>query len=537
MPATCTSSTNVLGVLTLTAAIATGTPGATVAFTEPAEQAYIVQVPYGWHATGGVVRKSPMNVRPWLSVTSGATTLFMGDPDPDFASVYYVKPKSPAPALPQDAVQAPYENGSAFAAEYGLKTLPQRCTDVRLVSTQAEPALVALVRSRQAAFLQDELQAAKPVMAEWLREHPSSPSLDGGSALFACRIGTKPFAARISSVTMLVPGPLFTIWAVNALQGFIAPADLADDAAKYLTGISTSYRNDSWRKNQADEAAYKLSKNLQPSTMRRYQQLARFLEQKPVAQVAPVASAEPIFTDPLAGAFTVAVPRGYTMEGSLSDTVPSAMPVWLAAATDDHATVLFAGNMLRLIEPMSIEDSDNDVPDLGSRCMGSCSAPYFRVTTADGTILPEGAEQFAAAYGAKLFAHMCDRAQLTRTRPEPELAQAAKARHGALQDEISGHPVLDRQLGEGPPGWNGGSATFTCNVAGKSYVARVDVVGTTRIERWGPMGDFGQKWTLDSISGFRTPESNADKTEKILAGVNGTIHWNNGWLHRTFAHH
>jgi hypothetical protein len=237
-------------------AIATGAAAdnATTTFTDPTEQAFNIQVPKGWQVKGGIVRNSAVDARSWLSVATGdrSTVMFIGDPSiPQFAQRTRQVPNGSLP-LPTGAVEAPYETGEQFAADYGGKVLAHVCTNVQLKGTQPEPGLA-----------QDTLTKGEALAREVGFNMPS-PQTDGGSALFTCQANGRPMVARITAVSQVSHAPYVDVWRVPTIMGFSTPAPLESKAQSLLMAMNASLRwNPQWRQHQAEATRQVLTQNQQ----------------------------------------------------------------------------------------------------------------------------------------------------------------------------------------------------------------------------------------------------------------------------------
>jgi hypothetical protein len=240
----------------LLVAIATGAAAdnATTTFTDPTEQAFSYQVPKNWQVKGGIVRNSALDARMWISVSTGdrSTVMFIGDPSiPAFAE-RSGNGSGRSFALPQGVVEAPYENGQQFAADYGNKVLPHVCNNVQLKGTQPNPELAQKV-SAQAARVQQEMGTNFP-----------QPQVDGGSAMFICQGQGRTLAARIVAATVVTPGPMGRSWRVANIGGFTTPAALEGKAQAIFAAMSDSMNwNPDWRAHMAEAARQKMAQDNQ----------------------------------------------------------------------------------------------------------------------------------------------------------------------------------------------------------------------------------------------------------------------------------
>ncbi len=115
-------------------------------YQEPAEQAFGVDYPKGWHIDGGTGRVTPSVVKPWVRTTSanGATTVFIGDPNaPKFMVPSQINPAGKAISGPAGTMSSqPYQTGQQYVQTYGAKLLPADAENIKLLSSADEPELV-----------------------------------------------------------------------------------------------------------------------------------------------------------------------------------------------------------------------------------------------------------------------------------------------------------------------------------------------------------------------------------------------------------
>lgn len=225
--------------------------GGMTTFTEPTQHAFTISVPDGW-----TVNAAPAPF--WLSASSPdrSTTLFIGDPSiPSFEDVR-VAPGLPPPVLPANTVEAPYENGQQFAADYGQRTASRVCTDVQVEGTRPEPDR-AQAMSAKFATMGQQLGSTMPL-----------PAMDGGTAIIGCTVNGTPYVVEITAVTSLLRMQIQAMesdsWQVAMIMGFGTPAPDQASAENLLQTVSTSIQWDqNWQAQQLQAMRQAVANNNQ----------------------------------------------------------------------------------------------------------------------------------------------------------------------------------------------------------------------------------------------------------------------------------
>lgn len=206
-----------------------------ITWSDPSEQAFTLEVPAGWTATGGSRRMSAVEIRTGVTVRSpdGQIELFYGDADiPVFTtpnqmlamggfnegSVY-------SPGYGQQLVVARYQSGQGFAQGWGAQRVARSCQDVAAAGARPLPS---------AGQAMDMAYANGGVRT----------SINVGEASFACRLNGAPAAAYVFAGTERVDAQGFSLWDVKHLAGFIAPKDREAEAAAMLARLAGSFRID-----------------------------------------------------------------------------------------------------------------------------------------------------------------------------------------------------------------------------------------------------------------------------------------------------
>jgi hypothetical protein len=117
-----------------------GRAPAYVRWTDPNERAFSVDVPRGWAVTGGVVRKSQIDVRPLVEARSpdGTISVRIGAPElPSF--VEYAFPMAGNPSI----VVRPLPTARAFVGDYVRTAFAAVCPDLQVGTPVDRPELAA----------------------------------------------------------------------------------------------------------------------------------------------------------------------------------------------------------------------------------------------------------------------------------------------------------------------------------------------------------------------------------------------------------
>jgi len=211
-------------------------------FTDPVEHAFAIDMPAGWHVTGGSRRMSAVEIRVGVTAVSpdGATTLFYGDVD---VPVFTLPTQMMAMAgLREGMIYSPgqgvqmrirrYENGEAFASDWGAERIARGCSAVTRTSAKPRPDSSHAI---DMAYAQGGVKA----------------TILAGEASFACSEKGAPAAGYVFAATELVQSQISSLWDVKALVGFIAPQARAAGAYGILTHAVASFTIDrNWQAKQ-----------------------------------------------------------------------------------------------------------------------------------------------------------------------------------------------------------------------------------------------------------------------------------------------
>ncbi len=235
-----------LGVLMISAAAAApnAAPEAInfVTWREPNEGAYTIRVPQGWKTSGGIRRRTPVDIRSALNVDSpdGVIHLFIGDYDvpparePDAATRMAGLREG---QIYDGTLLARYQTGVGFAQRYPAWKL---CRQARIV---------------QSGILQKETETLNAEVAQYGRRMAAAASASAGEAIFRCG-ETEGFVMATTVVARPAGGPGASVWAVHQLAGFVTRDPAQGYFAKYVLSsmLASLQMNHEWEKRAAQAA-------------------------------------------------------------------------------------------------------------------------------------------------------------------------------------------------------------------------------------------------------------------------------------------
>jgi hypothetical protein len=225
-------------------AAAQGTAGALtfVTWREPYEAAYALGVPRGWKITGGIQRRTPVDVRSALNVVSPdeAIRLFIGDYDliagrePDAATRIAGLREG---QVYSEALIARYLTGVQFAQSYPAWKLCRR------------PQII------QSGILRPETETVNAQVAQYGRSMGSAAMASVGEAIFRCGEG-EGFVMATTLLARPASGPGVSMWFVYQLAGFMARDPAQGYFAKYILSsmLASLKMNREWEAKAAQAA-------------------------------------------------------------------------------------------------------------------------------------------------------------------------------------------------------------------------------------------------------------------------------------------
>jgi hypothetical protein len=191
-----------------------------VTWKEPNEGAFTIRVPAGWKTTGGIRRRTPLDIRSAVNIVSpdGSIRLFLGD--------YDVAPAREPDVLTRQVgwregqvydgtLLARYQNGVEFARRYSAWKLCQKPTIT------------------QSGILRKETDALDAQVARYGRGMATAATASVGEVIFRCG-AAEGFVMAATLHLRPANGPGVSGWAVHQLAGFVVRDPAQGFFAKYL---------------------------------------------------------------------------------------------------------------------------------------------------------------------------------------------------------------------------------------------------------------------------------------------------------------
>jgi hypothetical protein len=207
-------------------------------FTDPAEQAFTLQVPEGWNVEGGLVRRSSVEPVADVDVTSGDQRIFIGDGQlPTFAE--------PNPTLESTG----FTEGSTYSPGYGVQMVVRSFMEGGDFARAYVEQGYAGCEGAQVTGGRDRADAAEAVNSIQQQGGVISQRLSMGEVEFACGDGKKGYLLAGTMLTASQAGG--SQWSVSFLYGYTAPEGKAKDARATLGRVVASLKlNPQWVQSQ-----------------------------------------------------------------------------------------------------------------------------------------------------------------------------------------------------------------------------------------------------------------------------------------------
>src|SRR5262249_11195710 len=205
--------------------------------TDPNERAFTVELPLGWHAEVGLVRRNRI---PRVVITARsadrAISFFYGDhrfpvftaPSESLASGGFQEGMLYVPAPGLRILVAKYQTGAELALKWGGEWVGRDCHDLRTMQVRALPEADRI------------LDFGSTLAGVGL-------SNESGEASFSCSLRSAPAAAYVFATTQQASTALtfgHERWWLDLWTGFIARKDRAGEATEILTHIVNSLSMD-----------------------------------------------------------------------------------------------------------------------------------------------------------------------------------------------------------------------------------------------------------------------------------------------------
>ncbi len=222
-----------------------------VAWQDPRERAFTVEVPNQWKVTGGLFRFASVDTRPVVDMTSpdGQIHVTGGDAEiPPFTIPNQTLKMSGfsegswySPGYGVNMMVRNYHSGVEFAKEYVSTKVARNCENLDFVQERDRPDVAKAINSIYSQF----------------GAGVASMQLSTGEVAFTCTSGGRPMAGYYFAGTLLtqVAGMPGGLWSVQMLYGFLATPDQATTAQGVLDhGLQTFQYNPAWWKMQQNLA-------------------------------------------------------------------------------------------------------------------------------------------------------------------------------------------------------------------------------------------------------------------------------------------
>lgn len=204
-----------------------------VRFTDPYEGSFSCEVPQGWRAQGGLVRKSTVDIRGFLRLTSPDGRLHVFSGDPEIGTFVPPNPMLAMTGFPEGSVYSPgygnfmvvrrYIPGLQFAQEYAQR----------------------LAQSLGATALQVKDARERPDLSG-RQQGVAQEAWSAGEVAFACQYRGES-AGYVLAITKLTTIYETALWQVPLLAGFLGPRDQAGTATAIIQHLfETLQVNPQW---------------------------------------------------------------------------------------------------------------------------------------------------------------------------------------------------------------------------------------------------------------------------------------------------
>ena len=214
-----------------------------VTWKEPNEGAYTLGVPRGWKVSGGIVRRTPVDMRSALNVTSpdGVIQIFVGD--------YDLMPRREPDQLTQAA-------GMREGNVYNETLMARYLTGVQFAERYPAWKLCRQPQIVQSGVLGRETESVNAEVARFARGMGSATVATVGEAIFRCAQGGDGFVMATTLLLRPASGPGPSMWFVYQLAGFVTRDPAQGYFAKYVLShmLASLQTNREWEIRSAQVA-------------------------------------------------------------------------------------------------------------------------------------------------------------------------------------------------------------------------------------------------------------------------------------------
>ncbi len=212
-----------------------------VTWQDPRENAFSVEIPQGWKASGGLFRLASVDIRPALEVVSpdGKIRITGGDAEiPGFAVpnqmsdwMGFREGSWYSPGYGVTFMVRRYVAGTDFAREYALTKAALGCAEARLIDARDRPEAVQAIN---AIARQYDLPG---FMTTWTADEVA----------FTCRREGQPMHGYYFAATKLSQAYELAMWHVELLYGYLSTSEKVAEAQAALEHVLATFQlNPQW---------------------------------------------------------------------------------------------------------------------------------------------------------------------------------------------------------------------------------------------------------------------------------------------------
>jgi hypothetical protein len=206
-------------------------------YTDPTEGAFRVDMPQGWRVSGETTRRNALQYRNWGKAVSPDGQTILAINDPNEWSYFVPTPMLDATGFHEGSLYngglgmvytvARYQTGQQFAVTWGQRKLTELCRAIKLIGSRSRPELSQEINTYS---------------------QPLGIIHNIGESTFTCEKGDLAMIANVlASTTFIAVPPGGGIWYADAIEAFLAPAQVAGMAAGLLAHMVSSVEvNPEW---------------------------------------------------------------------------------------------------------------------------------------------------------------------------------------------------------------------------------------------------------------------------------------------------
>lgn len=221
-----------------------------VTWQDPRENAFSVEIPQGWKASGGLFRFASVDIRPALEVISpdGKIRITGGDAEiPAFAVpnqmlewTGFREGSWYSPGYGVTLMVRRYVAGMDFAREYVLTKATRGCVEARITEARDRPEAVQAINA----------------LARQYDVPGFSTQWTAGEVAFTCRREGRPLHGYYFAATKVSQAYQTAVWNVELLYGYLSASDKVAEAQAALEHLLATFQlNPQWVRMQQNLTA------------------------------------------------------------------------------------------------------------------------------------------------------------------------------------------------------------------------------------------------------------------------------------------